>query len=154
MKGINNILLLQFAYHKFYSYLVKYPTPMNISYLWNFGSLAGVYLVIQIVTGLFLTMFYTPHIDYAFDSVEHIMRDISYGWLIRYLHSNGASFFFLVVYLHILRGLYYGSYSSARILVWFSGIIIYILMMGAAFLGYVLPWGQMSFWLLQLLLTL
>lgn len=146
MKGINNVLLVNFIYHKFYSYLVKYPTPMNISYLWNFGAMSGLYLIIQIITGLFLTMFYTPHIDDAFNSVEHIMRDISYGWLIRYLHSNGASFFFLVVYVHILRGLYYGSYTQARILVWISGIIIYILMMGAAFLGYVLPWGQMSFW--------
>jgi ubiquinol-cytochrome c reductase cytochrome b subunit len=143
---MSNVLFLNFVYSKFYSYLVKYPSPMNLNYMWNFGSIAGLFLIIQIVTGLFLTMFYTPHIDYAFNSVEHIMRDISYGWLIRYLHSNGASFFFLIVYAHILKGLYYGSYTQSRILVWFTGIIIYILMMGAAFLGYVLPWGQMSFW--------
>lgn len=146
MYKTSNILFLNFVYSKFYSYLVKYPSPMNLNYLWNFGSMAGIFLVIQIVTGLFLTMFYTPHIDYAFNSVEHIMRDVSYGWLIRYLHSNGASFFFFIVYIHILKGIYYGSYSSSRLLVWFTGIIIYILMMGAAFLGYVLPWGQMSFW--------
>lgn len=146
MYKISNVLFLNFVYSKFYSYLVKYPSPMNLNYMWNFGSIAGLFLIIQIVTGLFLTMFYTPHIDYAFNSVEHIMRDISYGWLIRYLHSNGASFFFLIVYAHILKGLYYGSYTQSRILVWFTGIIIYILMMGAAFLGYVLPWGQMSFW--------
>lgn len=146
MYKMSNVLFLNFVYSKFYSYLVKYPSPMNLNYMWNFGSIAGLFLIIQIVTGLFLTMFYTPHIDYAFNSVEHIMRDISYGWLIRYLHSNGASFFFLIVYAHILKGLYYGSYTQSRILVWFTGIIIYILMMGAAFLGYVLPWGQMSFW--------
>lgn len=146
MYKTSNLLFLNFVYSKFYSYLVKYPSPMNLNYLWNFGSMAGIFLVIQIVTGLFLTMFYTPHIDYAFNSVEHIMRDISYGWLIRYLHSNGASFFFFIVYVHILKGMYYGSYSNSRLLVWFTGIIIYILMMGAAFLGYVLPWGQMSFW--------
>lgn len=146
MNSISNTLLINFAYNKFYDFLVKYPSPMNINYLWNFGIMSGVYLVIQIITGLFLTMFYTPHVDFAFDSVEYIMRDISYGWLIRYLHSNGASFFFLIVYMHLLRGLYYGSYSQARILVWISGIIIYILMIGTAFLGYVLPWGQMSFW--------
>lgn len=146
MYRISNVLFLNFVYSKFYSYLVKYPSPMNLNYMWNFGAIAGLFLIIQIVTGLFLTMFYTPHIDYAFNSVEHIMRDVSYGWLVRYLHSNGASFFFLIVYAHILKGLYYGSYTQARILVWFTGIIIYILMMGAAFLGYVLPWGQMSFW--------
>ena len=94
MYKISNVLFLNFVYSKFYSYLVKYPSPMNLNYMWNFGSIAGLFLIIQIVTGLFLTMFYTPHIDYAFNSVEHIMRDISYGWLIRYLHSNGASFFF------------------------------------------------------------
>lgn len=104
MKQINNALLLNFAYAKFYDFLVKYPSPMNISYLWNFGMMSGIYLVIQIITGLFLSMFYSPHIDIAFDSVEYIMRDISYGWLIRYLHSNGASFFFLYcIHSHAAR---------------------------------------------------
>lgn len=126
--------------------LMEYPTPSNISYLWNFGSLSGFALGIQIVTGIILAMHYTPHVDYAFLSIEHIMRDVNYGWLIRYLHSNGASMFFIVVYLHMLRGLYYGSYGFPRHMVWIVGVIIYLLMMGAAFLGYVLPWGQMSLW--------
>lgn len=142
----NNYLFLNQSQKTFYSYLSKYPTPYNFNYFYNFGSLAGLFLAIQILSGFFLTMFYTPHVDYAFDSVEHIMRNVNYGWLIRYMHSNGASFFFLTVYLHIIRGLYYGSYKQPRTLVWFSGIIIYILMMATAFLGYVLPWGQMSFW--------
>ena len=103
-------------------------------------------LVIQILTGIFLAMYYTPHIDLAFNSVEHIMRDVNNGWLIRYTHANGASFFFIVVYIHIFRGLYYGSYITPREYVWCSGVIIFILMMATAFMGYVLPWGQMSFW--------
>lgn len=142
----NNFLLVNVAAKNFYSFLVKYPTPININLLYNFGLLSGFFLGVQILSGFFLTMFYTPHIDYAFDSVEHIMRDVNYGWFVRYMHSNGASFFFLVVYIHMLRGLYYGSYQHPRTLVWFSGVIIYILMMGTAFLGYVLPWGQMSYW--------
>lgn len=145
-KKLSNILFLNFASSKTYSYLIHYPTPVNFNYLYNFGSLAGLFLVIQIVSGFILTMFYTPHVDYAFDSVEHLMRDVSYGWLIRYIHANGASFFFIVVYIHILRGLYYGSYNTPRLLVWMSGVLIYILMVGTAFLGYVLPWGQMSYW--------
>jgi len=125
---------------------ISYPTPANISYLWNFGSLAGVCLIIQIITGIFLAMHYAPHVDYAFASVEHIMRDVPYGWLLRYTHANGGSMFFIVVYAHIFRGLYYGSYRSPRVIVWLLGVLIFLLMMATAFLGYVLPWGQMSFW--------
>ncbi len=127
-------------------HLVDYPTPVNINYLWNFGSIAGIFLVVQIVTGIFLAMHYTPHVDLAFLSVEHIMRDVNNGWLLRYLHANGASLFFAVVYMHIGRGLYYGSYQKPRGFVWFFGVVILILMMATAFMGYVLPWGQMSFW--------
>ncbi|YP_001874759.1 apocytochrome b (mitochondrion) [Hemiselmis andersenii] len=127
-------------------HLIEYPTPVNLNYMWNFGSTAGVFLVIQILTGVFLAMHYTPHIDLAFLSVEHIMRDVNNGWFIRYLHANGASMFFLVVYIHVGRGLYYGSYQKPRGFVWALGVIILILMMATAFMGYVLPWGQMSFW--------
>ncbi|MDJ0948961.1 MAG: cytochrome b N-terminal domain-containing protein [Alphaproteobacteria bacterium] len=126
--------------------LNDYPTPKNLSYWWNFGSLAGFVLVVMIVTGIMLAMNYTPHVDYAFDSVERIMRDVNYGWLLRYIHMNGGSMFFIVVYIHIFRGLYYGSYKSPRELLWMLGVIILILMMATAFMGYVLPWGQMSFW--------
>ncbi len=125
---------------------VEYPTPKNLNYFWNFGSLAGVTLVIMIVTGLFLAMHYTPHTDHAFASVERIMRDVNGGWLIRYLHMNGASFFFIVVYIHIFRGMYYGSYKQPRELLWIIGVFILLAMMATAFMGYVLPWGQMSFW--------
>ena len=128
------------------NHIIKYPTPININYAWSFGSLAGICLVIQILTGIFLAMHYTPHIDLAFSSVEHIMRDVNNGWFIRYAHANGASMFFIVVYSHIFRGLYYGSYMHPRQLLWCSGVLIFILMMGTAFMGYVLPWGQMSFW--------
>nr|YP_007890610.1 cytochrome b [Jakoba bahamiensis]AGH24104.1 apocytochrome b [Jakoba bahamiensis] len=127
-------------------FIVDYPTPSNLSYWWNFGFLAALCLGVQILTGIFLAMHYTPHIDMAFISVEHIMRDVNYGWLIRYAHANGASMFFIVVYVHIFRGLYYGSYASPRELLWIIGVIILLLMMGTAFMGYVLPWGQMSFW--------
>jgi ubiquinol-cytochrome c reductase cytochrome b subunit len=127
-------------------HLIEYPTPVNINYLWNFGSIAGVFLVVQIITGIFLAMHYTPHVDLAFLSVEHIMRDVNNGWFLRYLHANGASIFFAVVYVHVGRGLYYGSYQKPRGFVWFFGVIILILMMATAFMGYVLPWGQMSFW--------
>jgi len=126
--------------------LREYPTPKNLSYWWNFGSLAGVVLVVMIVTGIVLAMHYTPHTTMAFDSVERIMRDVNYGWLIRYIHMNGASMFFIVVYIHIFRGMYYGSYKNPRELLWWLGVIIYLLMMATAFMGYVLPWGQMSFW--------
>ena len=124
----------------------EYPTPKNLSYMWNFGSLAGLSLVIMIVTGIVLAMNYTPHVDHAFGSVERIMRDVNHGWLIRYIHMNTASFFFIVVYIHIFRGLYYGSYKAPRELLWILGVIIFLLMMATAFMGYVLPWGQMSFW--------
>jgi ubiquinol-cytochrome c reductase cytochrome b subunit len=127
-------------------HLIDYPTPVNINYLWNFGSMAGIFLVVQIITGIFLAMHYTPHVDLAFLSVEHIMRDVNNGWLIRYLHANGASMFFGVVYIHVARGIYYGSYQKPRGFVWVAGVVILILMMATAFMGYVLPWGQMSFW--------
>jgi quinol-cytochrome oxidoreductase complex cytochrome b subunit len=123
------------------SHIIDYPTPINLNYMWSFGSAAGICLVIQIVTGIFLAMHYTPHIDLAFSSVEHIMRDVNNGWLIRYIHANGASMFFIVVYCHIFRGLYYGSYMYPRGILWISGVIIFLLMMATAFMGYVLPWG-------------
>jgi quinol-cytochrome oxidoreductase complex cytochrome b subunit len=128
------------------AHAVEYPTPINFNNLWNFGAMAGICLGIQILTGVFLAMHYTPHVDYAFLSVEHIMRDVNYGWLLRYMHANGASFFLLSAYVHIGRGLYYGSYKTPRGFVWGIGVVIYLLMMATAFIGYVLPWGQMSFW--------
>ncbi len=128
------------------SHVVDYPSPINLTYAWSFGSTAGICLVIQILTGIFLAMHYTPHVELAFSSVEHIMRDVNNGWFIRYTHANGASLFFIVVYSHIFRGLYYGSYMYPREHLWCSGVIIFILMMATAFMGYVLPWGQMSFW--------
>ena len=123
-----------------------YPVPKNLNYFWNFGVLAGMALVIMIVTGIVLAMNYTAHVDHAFSSVERIMRDVNHGWLIRYIHMNTASFFFIVVYIHIFRGLYYGSYKAPRELLWMLGVVIFLLMMATAFMGYVLPWGQMSFW--------
>ena len=123
-----------------------YPVPKNLNYFWNFGVLAGLALVIMIVTGIVLAMNYTAHVDHAFSSVERIMRDVNHGWLIRYIHMNTASFFFIVVYIHIFRGLYYGSYKAPRELLWMLGVVIFLLMMATAFMGYVLPWGQMSFW--------
>ena len=126
--------------------LQAYPAPKNLNYFWNFGSLAGIVLVIMIVTGLVLAMQYTAHVDHAFASVERIMRDVQNGWLLRYIHMNGASFFFIVVYIHIFRGLFYGSYKNPREILWLLGIAILLLMMATAFLGYTLPWGQMSFW--------
>jgi ubiquinol-cytochrome c reductase cytochrome b subunit len=128
------------------NHLSFYPTPKNISYFWGLGSLAGLCLVIQIITGVVLAMYYIPNVDYAFSSVEYIMRNVKNGWFIRYLHANGASMFFIVIYVHIGRGIYFKSYSYPRLSVWYSGVIIFILMMATAFLGYVLPWGQMSFW--------
>ena len=126
--------------------LVTYPTPVNLNYWWNFGSLAGIMLVIMIATGVVLAMHYTANADLAFGSVERIMRDVNYGWLLRYIHMNGASMFFLIVYIHLFRGLYYGSYKYPRELLWMLGVVILLLMMATAFMGYVLPWGQMSYW--------
>ena len=126
--------------------LRDYPTPKNLNYFWNFGSLAGVTLVIMIITGILLAMQYTADTDLAFDSVERIMRDVNNGWLLRYIHMNGASMFFIIVYIHIFRGLYYGSYKYPREILWMLGVVILLLMMATAFMGYVLPWGQMSFW--------
>ena len=128
------------------NHLTDYPTPKNLNYWWTFGGILTFCLITQIVTGLTLAMHYIAHADMAFESVEHIMRDVNYGWLIRYIHANGASMFFLAVYIHIFRSLFYGSYKSPREIIWIIGIIIYLLMMAAAFMGYVLPWGQMSFW--------
>jgi ubiquinol-cytochrome c reductase cytochrome b subunit len=128
------------------SYGIDSPQPSNLSYAWNFGSLLGVCLIIQIITGVTLAMHYNPSVIEAFNSVEHIMRDVNNGWLIRYLHSNTASAFFFLVYLHVGRGLYYGSYKAPRTLVWTIGTIILIALMATAFLGYVLPYGQMSLW--------
>lgn len=126
--------------------LRDYKTPANLNYAWNFGSLSGFMLIVMIVSGLFLSMHYVPNTEHAFDSVERIMRDVNGGWLIRYIHMNGASMFFIVVYAHMLRGMYYGSYREPRELLWIMGVIIFLLMMATAFMGYVLPWGQMSFW--------
>jgi quinol-cytochrome oxidoreductase complex cytochrome b subunit len=128
------------------SHLIHYASPLNLTYAWSFGSLAGLCLVIQMFSGIFLAMHYSPNTDLAFTSIEYIMRDVNNGWLIRYMHANGASMFFIVVYLHIGRGLYYGSYMMPREILWCSGVIILLLMMSTAFTGYVLPWGQMSFW--------
>jgi ubiquinol-cytochrome c reductase cytochrome b/c1 subunit len=123
-----------------------FPTPRNFNYFWNFGALAMINLMIMIVTGIFLAMNYTPNTAMAFDSVQRIMRDVNFGWLIRYVHQNGASMFFIVVYIHIFRGMYYGSYKYPRELLWMIGVVLLILMMATAFMGYVLPWGQMSYW--------
>src|SRR6478736_3205411 len=129
-----------------HSSFVVYPVPRNLNYLWTFGGILGFMLGVQIITGIILAMHYTPHVDLAFKSVEGIVRDVDYGWLLRYLHSNGASMFFIAVYVHMLRGLYYGSYKEPREVLWILGVIIYLLMMATGFMGYVLPWGQMSFW--------
>ncbi len=125
--------------------VVDYPTPKNLNYWWTFGGILSLMLGLQIVTGIVLAMHYVPHVDYAFNSVERIMRDVNYGWLIRFMHANGASMFFVAVYVHILRNLYYGSYKAPREVLWILGCVIYLLMMATAFMGYVLPWGQMSF---------
>jgi ubiquinol-cytochrome c reductase cytochrome b subunit len=129
-----------------YPTAITFPTPRNLNYFWTFGAILMAFLVIQLITGIVLAMHYTPHVDFAFESVEHIMRDVNYGWLLRYLHANGSSLFFLAVYIHIFRGLYYGSYKAPREILWIVGVLILLLMMATAFMGYVLPWGQMSFW--------
>jgi len=126
--------------------LTGYPTPRNLSYWWNFGFLAGFVLMLQVATGLFLAMHYKPDASMAFDSIQHIMRDVNYGWLLRYMHSTGASAFFLVIYIHMARTLYYGSYRAPRELMWWTGQGLLLLLMATAFMGYLLPWGQMSFW--------
>ena len=123
-----------------------YPMPKNCNYFWSFGALATIILITMIVSGIFLAMNYTPHVDHAFDSTERIMRDVNWGWFMRYLHSNGASFFFIIVYLHMLRSMYFGSYKYPRELNWILGVIIFFLMIATSFLGYTLPWGQMSYW--------
>ena len=134
--------ILSFMYDSF----VAYPTPKNLNYMWTFGAILSFMLVAQIVTGIVLAMHYTPETSLAFDSIEHIMRDVNWGMFLRYAHSNGASMFFLAVYLHIFRGMYYGSYKDPREVLWIAGVLIFLLMMATGFLGYVLPWGQMSFW--------
>ena len=134
--------ILRLAHDSF----VDYPTPQTLNYWWTFGGILSFCLVTQIITGIILAMHYTPHVDFAFNSVEHIMRDVNYGWMLRYIHANGASMFFIAVYIHMFRGMYYGSYKAPREVLWILGVIIYILMMAAAFMGYVLPWGQMSLW--------
>ena len=133
--------LLTLAHH-----INDYPTPKNLNYWWTFGGILTFFLIIQIITGIVLAMHYVAHADLAFGSVEHIMRNVNYGWLIRYLHANGSSMFFLAVYIHIFRALFYGSYKAPREMIWIIGMFIYLLMMATAFTGYVLPWGQMSFW--------
>jgi quinol-cytochrome oxidoreductase complex cytochrome b subunit len=129
-----------------YSSFVAYPTPRNLNYWWTFGGILSFMLVAQIVTGIVLAMHYTAHVDHAFNSIEHIMRDVNYGWLLRYLHANGGSMFFLAAYIHMFRGMYYGSYKEPRELLWILGVILLLLMIMTGFMGYVLPWGQMSFW--------
>ncbi len=129
-----------------YDSFVAYPTPRNLNYAYTFGGILTLFLAAQILTGIVLAMHYAASVDVAFNSVEHIMRDVNWGWLLRYMHANGASFFFIAVYLHIFRGLYYGSYKAPREILWILGVIIFLLMMATAFMGYVLPWGQMSFW--------
>ena len=129
-----------------HSSFVVFPNPRNLNYYWTFGGILAFMLVSQILTGVVLAMHYAAHVDLAFNSVEQIMRDVNYGWMLRYLHANGASMFFVAVYVHIARGLYYGSYKEPREVLWILGVIIFLLMMATAFMGYVLPWGQMSFW--------
>ena len=127
-------------------HITKHPTPKNLNYWWNFGALAGVFLMVQILTGIWLTMYYKPDTELAFDSVQHIMRNVNYGWLIRSLHAVGPTGFFFAVYVHMARALYYGSYKSPRELIWWIGLAIYLSLMAEAFMGYLLPWGQMSYW--------
>jgi ubiquinol-cytochrome c reductase cytochrome b/c1 subunit len=129
-----------------HSSFVAYPTPRNLNYWWTFGGILTFMLGVQIITGILLAMHYTPHVDHAFNSVEQIMRDVNFGWLLRYLHANGASMFFLAAYIHMFRGMYYGSYKEPREVLWILGVILLILMIATGFMGYVLPWGQMSFW--------
>src|SRR6267378_5023166 len=129
-----------------HSSFVAYPTPRNLNYWWTFGAILSMMLGLQVLTGVILAMHYTPHADLAFKSIESIVRDVNYGWLLRNMHATGASMFFLAVYIHMFRGLYYGSHKAPREMIWILGVVLYVLMMATAFLGYTLPWGQMSFW--------
>jgi ubiquinol-cytochrome c reductase cytochrome b/c1 subunit len=133
---------------------VAYPTPRNLNYWWTFGGILSLMLGIQITTGIVLAMHYTPHVDHAFNSVETIMRDVNYGWLLRYVHANGAAMFFLAAYIHMFRGMYYGSYKEPREILWILGVILLLLMIATGFMGYVLPWGQMSFWAAKVITSL
>jgi ubiquinol-cytochrome c reductase cytochrome b/c1 subunit len=137
-----------------YDSIVTFPTPRNLTYLWTFGGILTFCLLVQIVTGIILAMHYVPHVDHAFNSIEHLMRDVNYGWLMRYTHAVGASMFFLAVYIHMFRGLYYGSYKAPREVLWMLGVIILFLMIATAFMGYSLPWGQMSFWAVTVITNL
>src|SRR6201998_1793340 len=137
-----------------YSSFVAYPTPRNLNYWWTFGGILAFMLGVQIITGIVLAMHYTPHVDFAFNSVEHIMRDVNFGWLLRYLHANGASMFFLAAYIHMFRGMYYGSYKEPREVLWILGVILLLLMIMTGFMGYVLVWGQMSFWAAKVITNL
>lgn len=155
-KNLSKLFFIPFSYQQFINpiskilanHIIYYPTPININYGWSFGSLAGLFFAIQLITGIFLAMHYTANVELAFWSLEHIMRDVNNGWLLRYMHSNGASMIFALMYIHISKALYFRSYipGISRILLFFSGILIFLLMMGTAFIGYVLPWGQMSLW--------
>lgn len=145
-KGIIAWIDYRLPIFSFLKHFEHYKAPKNLNYFWNLGAIAGLALMIQIASGIILAMHYTPHVDHAFDSVENIMRNVNYGWLIRYTHAVGASMFFVAVYLHMLRGLYYGSYKPPRELLWHIGLVIFLTMMATAFMGYVLPWGQMSYW--------
>ena len=142
MRFVKQNKIIHFIYHS----AISYKPPITLNYFWNYGILALICLVIQLVTGIFLAMHYVASPEDAFNSIEHIMRDVNYGWLIRYIHANGASMFFLVVYVHVFRGLYYGSYMFPRQILWVTGVFILLIMILTAFMGYVLPWGQMSFW--------
>jgi len=142
MRFVKKNPILEWIHHS----AVSYKPPTILNYFWNFGILALFCLIIQVITGIFLAMHYIASPEHAFNSIEHIMRDVNYGWLIRYLHANGASMFFLVVYIHLFRGLYFGSFMSPRQLLWITGVLILFIMILTAFMGYVLPWGQMSFW--------
>ena len=146
LTNFNENFILKIALRRIYYLLGKYWTPADINGFWNYGFLSGIFLVTQIISGIFLTFFFIPHVDLAYESVQLIMRDISYGWGVRYVHLNGACVFISLVYLHVSRGIYYGSYNFPRFSVWLVGVIILIALMGTAFLGYVLPWGQMSYW--------
>ncbi len=134
--------------------LQDFPTPRNLNYLWTFGGILTFFLVVQLITGIVLAMHYVPHESMAFDSVEHIMRNVNWGWLLRYMHANGASMFFLAVYIHIARGMYYGSYKAPREILWILGVLIFLAMMATAFMGYSLVWGQMSFWAVTVITNL